>query len=81
MAERLAMLTIDDLGVTDADFVSPWSGGNGGNCLEEATADLGVAVRDSKLEPSPTIIFRHSAYGPFLGGLAVDTFAFTKATT
>ena len=73
MSEQLPMLSIADLGVTNKDFVaSSWSGGNGGNCAELAIAPAGVAVRDSKLEASPVLVFRREAFAPFLGELVTN---------
>jgi len=75
------MLSVADLDVAETDFVKPWSGGNGGNCLEVAFKPLGIAVRDSKMEglPSPVLTFRQEAAVAFAGGLALDSFAFADA--
>ncbi|MDG4818556.1 DUF397 domain-containing protein [Micromonospora sp. WMMD956] len=44
------------------------SSGNG-NCVEVATADGRVAVRDSKDREGPALVFAPAAWGAFVGGL------------
>ncbi len=42
-----------------------YSSGNGGNCIEVATADRIVAVRDSKNPDGPRLAFRARAWQAF----------------
>jgi hypothetical protein len=42
-----------------------YSSGNGGNCIEVATADHTVAVRDSKDPDGPHLAFRLHAWKTF----------------
>jgi hypothetical protein len=42
------------------------SGGNGGNCVEVATLDTAVAVRDSKAPDNGTLVFGRSEWATFL---------------
>ncbi|WP_431974410.1 DUF397 domain-containing protein [Micromonospora haikouensis] len=44
------------------------SSGNG-NCVEVATADGRVAVRDSKDRGGPALVFAPQAWGAFVAGL------------
>ena len=46
------------------------SGGNGGECVEVATADTEIAVRDSKDPAGPNLSFTPSAWGSFLARAA-----------
>lgn len=43
------------------------SSGNGGNCIEVATAGLTVAVRDSKDPDGPRLAFGAQAWKAFAG--------------
>jgi hypothetical protein len=42
------------------------SGGNGGNCVEVANLDTGVAVRDSKAPDNGTLVFDRSEWSNFV---------------
>jgi hypothetical protein len=44
---------------------SSYSGNNGGNCIEVATAGLVVAVRDSKSPDSPALPFTRERWQAF----------------
>ena len=43
-----------------------YSGGNGGACVEVATADTAIAVRDSKDPDGPHLSFTPSAWRSFM---------------
>ncbi len=43
------------------------SGGNGGNCVEVATFDTAVAVRDSKRPDDGMLIFSLTEWAEFVG--------------
>jgi Domain of unknown function (DUF397) len=42
------------------------SGGNGGNCVEVATFDTAVAVRDSKASDGDVLVFGRAEWATFL---------------
>ncbi len=44
---------------------SSYSGSNGGTCVEVGTADLAVAVRDSKHPDSPQLAFTAASWQAF----------------
>jgi len=44
---------------------SSYSGSNGGTCVEVGTADLAVAVRDSKHPNSPQLAFAAATWQAF----------------
>lgn len=44
---------------------SSYSGGNGGTCVEVATAGLAVAVRDSKDLDGPSLAFTRDEWAAF----------------
>ncbi len=44
---------------------SSYSGDNGGNCVEVGTADLAVAVRDSKDPDGPRLAFTADTWRAF----------------
>jgi hypothetical protein len=48
---------------------SSYSGDNGGTCVEVGTADLAVAVRDSKHPNSPQLAFPASTWQAFTNQL------------
>jgi hypothetical protein len=56
--------------VTDQPFTywhkSSRSGGNGRNCLEVATLETTVALRDSKDRTAPVLVFTKAAWKAFL---------------
>jgi Domain of unknown function (DUF397) len=43
------------------------SGGNGGNCVEVASLDTAVAVRDSKRPNGGTLVFSRTEWTAFVG--------------
>lgn len=45
------------------------SGTNGASCVEVATADRAVAVRDSKDRPGPVLAFAVSDWASFVAGM------------
>ena len=49
-----------------------YSSGNGGNCIEVATADHTVAVRDSKDPDGPRLAFKTNAWQAFATRLKGD---------
>jgi hypothetical protein len=50
-------------------FTSTRSNGNGGNCVEAARLDDGMAVRDSKDPQGPVLRFTSGGWAAFVGGL------------
>jgi hypothetical protein len=44
---------------------SSYSGSNGGACIEVATADLAVAIRDSKDPDGPLLAFARDEWNAF----------------
>lgn len=48
---------------------SSYSGSNGGACVEVGTADLAVAVRDSKHPDGPQLAFAAAAWKAFTNQL------------
>jgi len=51
---------------------SSYSGPTGGNCVETAAAEGGVAVRDSRLGAGPALVFAAGAWDAFLGRCRAD---------
>ena len=49
--------------------MSSYSGSNGGACVEVGTADLAVAVRDSKHPDGPQLAFTPASWMTFTGQL------------
>ena len=49
-----------------------YSSGNGGNCIQVATADHTVAVRDSKGPDGPRLAFKTNAWQAFATRLKGD---------
>lgn len=48
---------------------SSYSGSNGGACVEVGTADLAIAVRDSKLPDGPELAFAADTWQAFTNQL------------
>ncbi|MCQ4204150.1 DUF397 domain-containing protein [Streptomyces coelicoflavus] len=57
--------------LTRSDTEATWykSSYSGGNCLEVATGNTTVPIRDSKNPVGPTLRFRADAWSVFLGGI------------
>lgn len=52
---------------------SPFSGGNGGNCVEVAKLSAGrVAVRDSKDQAGPALVFTSGEWAAFTRWVRTD---------
>ncbi|MFF0369480.1 DUF397 domain-containing protein [Micromonospora sp. NPDC005087] len=60
-------MTAHDL--TRADWRTSTRSSGNGNCVEVATADGQVAVRDSKDRPGPVLTFDAPAWRAFLHGV------------
>ncbi|MFJ8807542.1 DUF397 domain-containing protein [Streptomyces sp. NPDC102490] len=50
-------------------YKSSYSGGSGGNCLEVATGNTAIPVRDSKNPEGPTLRFQAVAWQVFVDGI------------
>lgn len=53
-------------------FTSSYSNGAGGECVECATTDEGVLVRDSKRRDGPVVAVGAQAWRRFIGTVNVD---------
>ncbi|MFF4472765.1 DUF397 domain-containing protein [Streptomyces sp. NPDC001599] len=51
-------------------YKSSYSGGSGGNCLEVATGNTTIPVRDSKNPAGPTLRFQAEAWSVFVDGVS-----------
>lgn len=73
--ERQAMGPSPDL--TQAPWRKSSLSGNGSDCVEVAFVDDVIAVRDSKNPTGAALIFTHSEWDAFLGGVKRDEFTTT----
>jgi hypothetical protein len=53
---------------------STYSASNGGQCVEVAGLDDGVAVRDSKDRSGPVLLFGPAQWSAFVGGVRAGDF-------
>lgn len=53
---------------------SSYSGNNGGNCIEVATAPTAVPVRDSKDPDGPQLTFTPTAWDAFVAAVKREEF-------
>jgi hypothetical protein len=56
----------------DEEFVKPWSGGNGGNCVEAAFRLTEITFRDSKVGNALLVPVSREACAAFVAGVLVS---------
>lgn len=67
MTARRIRNAADDLGAEH--WHKPWSGGNGGQCVEAKKVDGGVAVRHSTDPDGPALVFTRDEWAAFTEGV------------